>query len=320
MTNTPPILLIIFKRPDTTQQVFERIRQAQPRKLFIAADGPRADHPGEAEQCAQTRAVVANIDWDCEVHTLYHDTNLGCGIGPYTAITWFFEHVSAGIILEDDCLPDLSFFSFCTELLDLYAQDERIGMVGGCNFLPGVFGGNQASYFLSYYTMVWGWATWRRAWEKMDFNLTLWPELRPNPRWLLEKVIEEDRLVYWTNIFENLYAGDRTQVWDYQWTFSLWTQNMLSVIPARNLVRNIGFGQDATHTKEDLRNLSSIPVEPISFPLQHPAAILRNVEIDLALNQRIFSPKRSVPRSLFIRVKRLLRMMLRDIQKEFAKP
>lgn len=171
-----PVLLIIFKRPDTTRQVLQAIRQVKPRQLFVAADGPRPDHPDEAEKCHQTRAVIEEVDWKCEVQTLFQQRNLGCGpgpvTGPVTAITWFFHNVEQGIILEDDCLPDLSFFRFCEELLDRYRYTEQIMHISGNNFLYGRKRGS-ASYYFSKYTHVWGWATWRRAWKYLTSSCYL---------------------------------------------------------------------------------------------------------------------------------------------------
>lgn len=174
---TPPTLFLIFNRPDLTAEAFSRIREAAPSQLFVAADGPCAGHPEDENLCQQARDVATRVDWDCDVHTLFRDENLGCKEAVSSAITWFFEHVEAGIILEDDCVPDLSFFPYCGKLLSRYAEDERIFAIGGNNFQPQ---GREytASYYYSVYVHIWGWATWRRAWKHYDGKLERWPKLK----------------------------------------------------------------------------------------------------------------------------------------------
>lgn len=177
VTTTPPVILIMFNRPDTARQVFETIRAAKPEKLLVVADGPRADRPDDLEKCAATRAIINEVDWDCEVHTNFSETNMGCGPRSSSGITWAFEIVDKAIIFDDDCVPSASFFGYCAELLDRYESDERVMMVSGNNRL---FGRAETadSYYFSRYAHVWGWATWRRAWAKFDINMTDWPEIR----------------------------------------------------------------------------------------------------------------------------------------------
>ena len=176
---TTPILFMIFNRPDTTARVFERIRGIKPSRLFVSADGPRLQKPDEAEQCIQARAVIQKIDWECEVKTKFSDKNQGCKMGVNSAINWFFEHVDEGIILEDDCLPDISFFPFCQTLLELYRNDERIMHIGGSNFQDGKLR-DDGSYFFSGINHIWGWATWKRAWKQYDVQIRSLPSLRNN--------------------------------------------------------------------------------------------------------------------------------------------
>jgi len=241
-----PILLIVFNRPDATQRVFDAIRLAQPKRLFVAADGPRPDRPGDPEKCVAARDIVKRVDWDCEVKTLFQDKNLGCGLGPVTAINWFFENVEEGIILEDDCLPHPDFFRFCEELLDYYRENERIMHISGDNFQYGRKRGN-ASYYFSTYTHNWGWATWRRAWKCYDFYCTS----------------EEHR----------------KHAWDAQWEISARNRGGLAILPNVNLVSNIGFGPDATHTTA-LARYANLPTQSLSFPLVHPKRLLPNKAAD----------------------------------------
>jgi len=165
-----PILFLVFNRPNTTQRVFNVIRQVKPKQLFVAADGPRRDKGADEEKCEATREIVKQIDWDCEVKTLFREENLGCGKAVSSAITWFFENVEEGIILEDDCLPNLDFFGYCEELLDRYRDNREVMFIGGDNFQKGKKWGD-ASYYFSAYNHVWGWATWKRTWDIYDFKL-----------------------------------------------------------------------------------------------------------------------------------------------------
>ena len=169
-----PILFLIFNRPDTTFKVFEEIRKIKPAKLYIAADGPRPNVIGEEEKCTASRNIIKQVDWDCDVKTLFREKNLGCKIAVSSAISWFFENVEEGIILEDDTFPTQSFFWFCQELLDFYRNDSRIMHISGNNFQLGKIRG-EGSYYFSKYNHIWGWATWKRAWRFYDVSLNTFP-------------------------------------------------------------------------------------------------------------------------------------------------
>jgi hypothetical protein len=246
-----PVLFIVFNRVDTTKRVFEAIRKVRPDKLFIAADGPR---PGRGEEglCKEVRQVISHVDWDCEVHTLYRDQNLGCGKAVSSAINWFFEQVEEGIILEDDTLPNESFFQFCESLLEKYRHNKEIAHINGSNFQLGKKRG-KASYYFSHYPMIWGWATWRRAWKEYEFDMRSYPSVSSSPGfWSIFNRSKE--IAYWKTIFDNMYEGLATgnitiDTWDYQWYYSCFKQKKLVVTPNENLISNIGFGENATHTK-----------------------------------------------------------------------
>ena len=241
---TMPVLLIVFNRPDTTRQVFGAIRCAQPRQLFVAADGPREGVGADEALCAAARRVATAVDWDCDVQTLFREGNLGCGLGPSLAISWFFDNVEAGIIFEDDCVPDSKFFRFSGELLDYYRSASRIMMISGNNFLRGRKRGN-ASYYFSRYPHIWGWATWRRAWQHFDY----------------EAIPEEYR---------------KHGIWDRQWLLAFERNRGLAVAPNVNLVRNVGCGtNDATHTSVMDERYANLSVRPMVFPLTHPGRIRR---------------------------------------------
>lgn len=276
MTTTPPVVFIVFNRPDTTKRAFETIRTAKPSKLLVIADGPRANRPKEAERCAAARSIIDSVDWDCEVQKNFSDSNMGCRLRVSSGITWAFELVEKAIILEDDCLPSASFFSYCADLLDRYENDERVMMVSGDNHLFGE-SNTSDSYYFSRYPHVWGWATWRRAWAKYDLNMTEWPEIRD--RHLFHQYLPRRSERYlWESIFQSVYDG-HIDTWDYQWVYSIWANSGLSVAPARNLVQNIGFHADATHTKGDTI-YSSLAADELDQPLTHPRNLLASYDRD----------------------------------------
>lgn len=248
-----PVLFLVFNRPDNTEKVFNRIRELKPETLFVAADGPRKFLVGESELCKKVREIIdEGIDWDCKVTKLYRDDNLGCGIAVSSAITWFFEHVDEGVILEDDTLPDISFFNYCEDLLKKYRNSNEVMMISGSNFrLDDKILAD--SYTFTKYCHVWGWATWKRAWLFYDFRMTDWPEL--NKKGLLQRIFDDKfEIEYWENIFNNIY-NRLEDTWDYQWYYTCWKLNGVAIEPAVNLVVNIGFGENATHTKGAAKDL-----------------------------------------------------------------
>ncbi|TVZ25583.1 FkbM family methyltransferase [Gillisia sp. Hel_I_86] len=261
MFNTP-ILFIIFNRPDITSRVFKEIKKQKPKFLFVAADGPRPGVEYDIDKCRKARELVLNgIDWDCEVKTLFRKENLGCGKGVSSAIDWFFENVEQGIILEDDCLPHPSFFMYCETLLNKYKHNENIYAISGDNFQNGIRRGD-ASYYFSHYVYVWGWASWRRAWKHYDFDLGELEELKSNK--LFEKIDKRKNFKeYWLKLFEKVKQKE-IDTWDYQWLFTIWKNNGLTVVPNTNLISNIGFSKEATHTK-DLSLLANLETEDIGL-------------------------------------------------------
>jgi hypothetical protein len=280
------VAFIVFNRPDTTARVFTEIAKAQPRKLLVVADGPRPDRPGEQEKCALTRSVIERVNWDCEVLTNFSDVNLGCKRRVSSGIDWVFEQVEEAIILEDDCLPHESFFRFCDELLDRYRDDSRIMAISGDNFQIGR-PKRPNSYYYSRYTHIWGWATWRRAWQLYDVTMSRWPVMR-NSGWLERFGDNRASAQYWTDIFDTVHSG-KIDTWDYQWVFACWAQNGFTVLPAVNLVSNIGFHGDATHTKGS-SIYANIEAREMIFPLQHPVDVSRDTESDTYTQQTMFAP------------------------------
>lgn len=276
MSLLTPVAFIIFNRPDTTERVFEAIQQAKPIKLLVVADGPRTDRPGEVEKCVATRAVIDRVDWECEVITNYSDINLGCKRRVSSGITWVFSQVEEAIILEDDCLPTASFFQFCQTLLEKYRHDDRIASISGTNYQQEQ-SRTAYNYYFSKYTHIWGWATWRRAWQDYSVDMKTWPECKQNN--LLQSACHDAyEQKYWTGLFDRVYAGE-IDTWDYQWLYTCFAQSRLSIEPDRNLISNIGFGADATHTVGD-SPWSNMPTYDI-WDTNHPRLIIRDYEADL---------------------------------------
>lgn len=275
-----PVLLIIFNRVETTRLVFEAIRMARPPRLYVAADGPRPGNASDKVKCEETRKIIEAVDWPCEITTLFHNQNLNCGKGPSTAISWFFEHETEGIILEDDCLPSASFFKFCQNLLAHYRDDNRVMHIGGNNFLEGWRKDPDYSYYFSRCGHIWGWATWRRAWQTFDMDMLLY-----------EKVKERGFFnSFFLNGFEKFYRlrkFDKTverrgmvDWWDYQWDFARYTNSGLSIVPHKNLVKNLGFSKEATHTVKGPSKMINMEAMELTFPLTHPPFVVRDTESD----------------------------------------
>lgn len=274
--NCPPILFLIFNRPDLTRRVFNRIREAQPRTLFISADGPRKDHPNDPLLCLKAREIIYDVDWECDVKTLFHDKNLGCRNAVSNAISWFFTFIDKGIILEDDCLPDFSFFEYCEELLYRYEFDERIGIISGNNFInPPNF---ENSYYFTNFPHMWGWASWKRIWENYDIGISEWPQLR-STSFLQFNIGSKKYIKNWEEIFDRTH-GNKIDTWDYQLVFNLWKHNQLSIAPKFNLVSNIGFGTQSTHTFDTDSEFANLPISKLVFPLIHPKKVERNLAFD----------------------------------------
>lgn len=267
------VLFMIFNRPDTTQRVFEAIREAKPPRLYIASDGPRANKEGESETVESTRKLVLdNIDWDCEVKTLLREENLGCGKAVSGAITWFFGQEQDGIILEDDCLPNPSFFGYCEELLDYYKGSKKVMHISGDQFIPDF--DNGASYYFTKIQHCWGWASWADRWADYDFDLDEFKE-KDIKNFSDNKNVQK----YWLDILNKMKRGE-IDTWDYQWVFTIVLKNGLCINPAKNLISNIGFGENSTHTSDEDNPLANLPTYEIKdiVHLQRKDIDKRNID------------------------------------------
>jgi hypothetical protein len=277
------IVYIFFNRPDKVRRSFECIRAARPSRLFLVADGPRPDVPEDEVRCAAARELV-RVDWPCDVSVDYSETNLGCRRRVSSGISNAFNHVDRAIILEDDCIPVSSFFRFCEELLARYADDKRIMAVSGDNFQNGAVRGD-ATYYFSKYFHCWGWATWRRAWQYYDGTLDRWPAFR-DAGCLRAVCPDPAEMQFWTRTFNRCAAGE-IDTWDAPYQLSSWMQNGLTILPNTNLVSNVGFGPEATHTV-DRSPLDSIAAHDIG-PIIHPEWVAPRYDADAFTAQAIYS-------------------------------
>jgi len=281
-----PILLLIFNRPNHTKRVFDQIRRVKPAKLFVVADGPRKDNSDDRVNCELVRSMIMNmIDWECDVKTRFRDNNLGCGVGPAEGITWFFEQVEMGIILEDDCMPSLSFFTFCSLLLMKYRNAENIFAISGFNYC-GKWKKKKYDYFFSD-GGNWGWASWRRAWQFFDYSMKTWEGIDEAKRKQVTDFYPDFNIIY------NKIKKENFDAWDIQWHYARLYHNALSITPTLNLVMNIGFDHFATHTSQPNSYISKLKSFEISFAkeLKGPA----DFTTDLAFRKEILKfsePKR----------------------------
>ncbi|MGH7655756.1 MAG: FkbM family methyltransferase [Gemmatimonadaceae bacterium] len=292
-----PVALFMFRRPDTTARVLDAIRAARPPLLLVVADGPRADRPDDTAACAATRALIDGVDWPCEVRRKFAAENMGCRRRVASGLAWVFSQVPEAIILEDDCVPDPTFFPFCDELLERYRDDPRVAQISGANNQKGRRRGTH-SYFFSRYNNVWGWASWRRAFAMYDVDMGRWPELRDSG-WLAGVLGDRRMVHYWTQQFQAVYDG-RIDTWDYQWIYSTWLHAMVSLVPNSNLVKNIGFGPGASHTSVH-DPFANDRLEAIDFPLDHPPTVTRDPRADQ------FTERFEFTEPMFTRLRRAVR-------------
>lgn len=309
-----PILFLIFNRYDNAQNVFDQIKKVKPKQLYIAADGPRIGYEEDKANCNKTREIISQVDWSCEVKTLFRDQNLGCGIAISSAINWFFEHVTEGIILEDDCLPDLSFFPFCEELLAKYREDENIYLISGTNLQNGIKRGN-ASYYFSYYPVIWGWATWKRSWLNYNYDLPEFDTTFKSGH--LNHIFQSNNeKLYWRTKIQELESQKIKHTWDYQLLYTIWKNKGLCISPNENLVTNLGFRNASTHLflRDSIREPSI--THPLQFPLIHPQKVIER-KADNYIYKHVFS--HSFPRLIRLTKENGISAILRYTLSKFSK-
>lgn len=272
-----PVLVLAYRRPHTLRQVIDALRPVAPPLLFLACDGPHPESPMEEARVKEVRELLDSaIDWPCEVHRSYSLEHLGARRGVSSAISWFFAHVEQGIILEDDCVPDPTFFPFCEELLDLYANDLRVWCITGGNYQDGRVRG-QGTYYFSRYPHCWGWATWRSRWDAFDEGMASFEAFDASG--LIQDIFSDPlEAAYWLRIWKTQYIQPSLDIWDYQWSFTCMSASGLTAVPNSNLITNVGDGPDATHTAGSAS--LHMPTRPLSFPLVHPSFVLRDQSAD----------------------------------------
>jgi len=324
--SSAPVALIIFRRPDLTAKVLDAVRAVKPPALYVIADGPRADKPDEAQACEAARAVIDTVDWDCQIHRHYSDTNLGCGHRPASGIDWLFQQVESAIILEDDCIPHPSFFGYCDEVLERYREDERVMHVSGCTYRAQPWDTDK-SFFFTRFPACWGWATWRRAWQHYDIHCGDWPRLRDS-RFMDDVTGEPAVSAYWANRFDEAWQSEDMihHTWDYQWAFACWANSGLAICPRHNLISNIGWGDDATHTFGLDGDTMALPTFEMGLPLKHPENVLPDPVLNRQYVEELLLPsalkwqnrnKKSSPLNRMIKgalpgpVKRMIRRVIK---------
>tara|TARA_B100000886_G_scaffold219394_2_gene152345 strand:+ start:20122 stop:21087 length:966 start_codon:yes stop_codon:yes gene_type:complete len=285
-----PILLIIWKRPKATYKLLQVLKKQKPLKVYIACDGPKKNDLDNLNKVKITRDLIKReIDWNTSIKTLYSEENLGCKYGVSKAINWFFQNENEGIILEDDCIPHPDFFEYCEILLEKFREDERIWCISGSNHVGKKIGNE--SYFFSRYNHCWGWASWKRCWKHYDPEMSLWPKYFSS-KLLKTNFPNKKEYYYWKSFFSKFYNRGCDYTWDYQWLFCSLINSGLSVIPNTNLIDNIGFDSDATHTKI---GKSPIKVNNIKagksgvLPIIHPEFIVRSEIADRIVEIKNFS-------------------------------
>jgi hypothetical protein len=309
MTKTP-IAYIVFNRPQHTEKTFAVLREQRPTHLFIIADGPRPGHLTDAERCATVRKIVEQIDWPCEVHRNYAESNLGLKRRVSSGLDWVFNQVERAIVLEDDCVAHPDFFHFCDELLERYAEDERVSVITGNNFQNGQKRG-EASYYFSKFNHCWGWATWRRAWQHYQGELPFWPEWKESVDWV-KKIPDKVERKFWTNIFNRVHAG-KLNSWSYPWTASVWHIGGLTATPSVNLVSNVGFDEQGTHTQFASNPLANMNTHELGV-IEHPNSIFANEKADHYIFEEVLGGKNMrYPNLIFNLPRRMLAAILRRL-------
>jgi len=301
-TLTTPVAFLVFNRPETTARVFAAIREARPQQLLVVADGPRPERPDDLQKCAEVRRIVEQVDWPCEVFRNYSEINLGCKHRPISGFDWVFDIVEEAIVLEDDCLPDPTFFRFCQDLLQFYRNDERVMMICGTNLLGSWKEYQPQSYHFTHYDWVWGWASWRRAWRHNDANISLWGDQETKDR--IKNILKSDKYYKLRAMTFELAYRNKVVAWDYQWACSRLIQRSLAIAPSVNLVANLGYGIDATHTIVLDEELSSIATGKATFPLLHNNSFIPDMEYDLKIVDMLTKKN-----SLFERIVRFCRLI-----------
>ncbi len=306
-----PVLIIGYRRPDLVAQVMRAVADARPHRLFLACDGAHPSRPAEIELVEATRRAMEDaVTWPCTVERLYHETNQGCRKGVVSAIDWFFSHVEAGIILEDDCIPHPDFFPYCAELLNRYSDEPRVMHISGDGALSSLGRSSHVSYVFTNEILVWGWATWRRAWTLYDRDLKRWANLRTDEKKVREVFGSRDAMTYWSRILDRQLLEGTPDTWDYQWTFTVRDRHGLAIVPTRNLITNVGFRADATHTTAEGSPRSNVAFQPLG-EIIHPSRLEVDKRLDGEIQSEVRKFKQRVRQGTALGALRALRRAIR---------
>ena len=283
-----PIAVLTFNRPELTERLLNILARIKPRRMLVVSDGPRSHVATDAERCTAVRRLFEQLDWDCRIDRNFAEHNMGSFPRNSSGLNWVFEQVEEAIILEDDCVPEPSFFPFCEELLRKYRDDQRVGLISGNNFLKPWRQKYTASYFFSGYATTWGWASWRRTWRQVDLNMPYWLEFRDSGQ-LRRSVLSDNEDLYWRSIYDGIHERRIKNAWDYQLMLTCRRFNLLTIVPTVNLVSNVGFGGDASHYKTNRFLEVDVPTNPILFPLVHPTKVAMSHKVDYQIYRRRFN-------------------------------
>lgn len=285
-----PIAMIFFNRPDTLQKVFEKVKEVKPSKLFLIQDGPRDNNMEDSQKIQECRQIVSQVDWDCKVYKNYSERNQGCGLRPSSGISWVFENVEEAIFLEDDCVPNKTFFPFCQEMLDRYRDDMRIGIVSGLNYFR-EYSFSDCSYGFVKSGAIWGWATWRTRWQQYDYTMKAIKDgyiLDKLKKDILNSNFAQKRIQTWISAKSKIDNAENVSFWDYQWGFIRHINSWLAIVPKYNQISNIGIGINSTHSGKQLKLLPKsiqqfffMDTKELEFPLVHPTDRIPDRQYDL---------------------------------------
>lgn len=313
-----PVAIFTFNRPQLTERLIGILAQLKPSRILVVSDGPRPDVADDEKKCSDVRRLFENLPWECHIDRNFAARNMGSFARNSSGLGWVFEQVEEAIILEDDCLPDPSFFAYCEELLERYRDNPRVGLISGNNFLNSKYQHGQSSYLYSAYATTWGWASWRSTWQKVNLDMPYWTEFRDSGK-LRESVLTSVEEKYWKNIYNSILMGRMKNAWDYQLILTCLKFNLFTVIPSANLVSNVGFGPDGTHCFDESWPMNNVPRAALELPLVHPADIQRDALVDYEIFRTRFLPTQPTLFSKILMKSKIIRVLNRSRKKYVRK-
>ena len=311
------VLFLVFNKPDTTRQVFEAIRKAKPTRLYIACDGAREGNNKDRQNIIEVKKITSKVDWPCKIKTRFNKKNLGCKYAVSSAISWFFKYEKMGIILEDDCLPSKSFFYFCDDLLAKYKNEHRIMHIAGMTYVEKKNNKENYSYHFCKVGGIWGWASWRRAWKKYELEMKSYKQATQEN--IFDHIFygKPQMKDFFKNMFKHAYKNNYT--WDYQWTFTKIIHNSINIMPAKNLIKNIGFAnKNATHTTNKESKYSDMKINQLNFPLNHPKFIVIDENFNYENFKYVYGVREKLVRVLKLISPKFIIKLIKKIKNEVS--